>query len=236
MSKRAHHSALDDTLFHHRGKKINGAGVPLVLPINMRLHRTHRASLIELAPEMIDEARRWFGQRPLRVVTDGFYATFAGQGLPATIISRMQRNAELYDLPVRPKSKRRVYARQVLWYRMSHQPVLLAISHAPASLRLWLYSMVWLWYLLQAAHTRYFIVQPRNPLNFTASLADALVCLRRDLWRNKIECMFGASALHAKQFEFLLDALAPAAQAFMKSAQVHTTDKLRSIQQARAST
>ena len=257
---------------------------------------------------MIDEVRRWFGQRRFRVVADGFYATLAGKELlNTTIISRMQCNAEIYDLPVRPRSKRRgrprkkgprllcpkrmasyvrhwqkvkvrergkkkarlIYARQVLWYRVSHQPVLLVISRDPAGkekddfffttdvtmkpseviscyadrwaiedtfkntkqllggqqpqtfkgqgperaagLSLWLYSTVWLWYLLQKANKRYFIVQPWNPLKSMPSFADAIACLRRELWRERIKCMFGASAVHDKKFEFLLEALAPAA-------------------------
>ena len=76
---------------------------------------------------------------------------------------------------------------------------------------LWLYSMVWLWYLLQKADKRYFIVQPWNPLKSTPSFADALSCLRHELWRERIKCMFGVSAVHDKKFEFLLEALAPAA-------------------------
>ena len=167
------------------------------------------------------------------------------------------------------KKTRLIYARQVLWYRVSHQPVLLVISRNPAGkekddflfttdvtmkpaeviscyadrwaiedtfkntkqllggqqpqtfkgqgperaagLSLWLYSMVWLWYLLQPANKRYFIVQPWNPLKSMPSFADALACLRRDLWRERIKCMFGASAVHDKKFEFLMEALASAA-------------------------
>jgi len=135
--------ALDDTLFHHSGKK--------------------QAGLIELAEQMINE---------VRVVGDGFYAPLAGkQLLNTTIISRIQRNAEIYDLPVSPKRKGRgrprkkgkrlvcpgkmahyvrhwqkvkvrergknrtrlVYTRKVLWYRVSHQPILLVISRKPGS-------------------------------------------------------------------------------------------------------
>ena len=333
--------ALDDTLFHHSGRKINGAGwwrdavrstksktvyawglnlvvltlqiqppwggEPLGLPISMRLHRKNQASLIDLAQQMINEVIQWFPQRLFRVVGDGFYATLAGRELSATIISRIQCNAEIYDLPIKPKRKRRgrprkkgkrllcpekmahyvrdwrkvkisergktrkrlVHTRQVLWYRVSHEPVLLIISRDPqgkekddfffttdvamkpaevlacyadrwaiedtfkntkqmlggqqpqtfkdkgperaAGLSLWLYSMVWLWYLSQNANKRYFMVQPWNPLKSTPSFADALSCLRRELWRERIKCMFGVSAVHDKKFEFLLEALAPAA-------------------------
>jgi hypothetical protein len=331
---------LDDTLFHHSGKKIYGAGYwrdavrstksktvyawglnlvvltlqiqppwggePLGLPINMRLHRKNNASLIELAEQMINEVIQWFPERRFRVVGDGFYATLAGKELVATIISRIQRNAEIYDLPVRPRKKRRgrpckkgkrllcpekmanyvrnwqkvkvrergktrnrlVYSKVLLWYRVSHQPILLVISRDPqgkekddfffttdvttepakviecyadrwaiedtfkntkqflggqqpqtfkdkgperaAALSLWLYSVVWLWYLMQKANKRYFIVHPWNPLKSTPSFADAIACLRRELWAERIKCMFGVWAVHDKKFEFLLEALAPA--------------------------
>ena len=333
--------ALDDTLFHHSGKKVNGAGYwrdavrstksktvyawglnlvvltlqiqppwggePLGLPINMRLHRKKEASLIELAEQMINEVIQWFPKRLFRVVGDGFYATLAGKELVTTIISRIQRNAEIYDLPVNPKRKGRgrprkkgkrlpspekmtkqvrnwqkvkvcergktrtrlVYIRKVLWYRVWHKPILLVISRDPqgkekddfffttdvtmkpsevigcygdrwaiedtfkntkqflggqepqtfkskgperaAGLSLWLYSMVWLWYLMQKTNKRYFIVHPWNPLKSTPSFADAIACLRRELWSERIKCMFGVWAVHDKKFEFLLEALAPAA-------------------------
>jgi len=332
--------ALDDTLFHHSGKKVNGAGYwrdavrstksktiyawglslvvltlqiqppwggePLGLPINMRLHRKNQASLIELAERMINEVIQWFPKRLFRVVGDGFYATLAGKELVATIISRIQCNAEIYDLPVKLRSKGRgrprkkgkrllcpkkmaqyvrnwqkvkvrergkiktrlVYAREVLWYRVWQEPILLVISRDPqgkekddfffttdatmnpsevigffadrwaiedtfkntkqflggqqpqiwkrqgperaAALSLWLYSVVWLWYLRQKADKRYFMVQPWNPLKCTPSFTDAIAALRRELWRERIKCMFGKAAVHDKKFEFLLEALAPA--------------------------
>lgn len=134
--------ALDDTLFHHSGQKMNGAGAwrdavrstrkkivyawglnlvvltlqvqspwggePLGLPINMRLHRKKEKTLIELAQDMIQEVRTWFPQRTIRVVGDGFYATLAGKPLPEiTIISRLRRDANLYDLLPKRRRKRR---------------------------------------------------------------------------------------------------------------------------------
>lgn len=134
--------ALDDTLFHRSGRKVEGAGYwrdavrstkakivyawglnlvvltlqiqppwggePLGLPINMRLHRKKKASLIELAEQMLDEVRQRLPQRRFRVVGDGFYATLAGKELAGiAIISRMKRNAELYDLPPASPQKRR---------------------------------------------------------------------------------------------------------------------------------
>jgi hypothetical protein len=80
-----------------------------------------------------------------------------------------------------------------------------------AGLSLWLYSMVWLWYLKKKPGQRYFIVQPWYRQKKAASFADALSCLRRELWCERIKYMFGISAVHDKKFQFVLEALAPAA-------------------------
>lgn len=333
---------LDDTLFHHSGRNMEGAGTwrdavrstqkhivyawglnlavltlqiqppwggePLGLPINMRLHRKKEQTLIELAEQMIRQVGQEFPERRFRVVGDGFYATLAGKSPEKTaIVSRMRRDANLYDLsPKRKKKgrgrprtrgrklpklekmaaavknwktvtfrqrgktvKRLVYTRVVLWYSVSRKPILLVISRDPngkekddfffttdlamtaaevlecyndrwaiedtfkytkqllggqepqtwkrqgperaAGLSLWLYSMVWLWYLNQKSSDRYFMVQPWYGQKATPSFADAIACLRRQLWRERIKYMFGNSAVHDKKFEFLLDALAPAA-------------------------
>ena len=79
------------------------------LPINMRLHRKKEKTLIELAEDMIKEVRQWLPERTIRVVGDGFYATLAGKSLPEiTIISRLRRDANLYDLlPKKNRRKRR---------------------------------------------------------------------------------------------------------------------------------
>jgi hypothetical protein len=334
--------ALDDTLFHRSGRKVDGAGYwrdavrsthknivyawglnlvvltlqiqppwggePLGLPINMRVHRKNGPTLIELAAQMIKQVRQWLPKRLFRVVADGFYATLAGKEMDdVTIISRIKRNANLYDLPPKRRKKRRgrprrrgkklaklekmaahiqnwrtvafrqrgktvkrlVYTRVVLWYTVSRKPILLVISRDPngkekddfffttdvtmdpaevlacyadrwaiedtfkntkqllgaqqpqtykakgperaAGLSLWLYSMVWLWYLKQKARQRYFIVQPWYRQKLAPSFADALSCLRRELWRERIKYMFGISAVHDKKFQFVLEALVPAA-------------------------
>jgi len=334
--------ALDDTVFHRSGRKVNGAGYwrdairstqkhivyawglnlvvltlqiqppwggePLGLPINMRLHRKKELTLIELAEQMINEVVQWFPDRRFRVVGDGFYATLAGSTLErTTIISRLRRDANLYNLPpVRPRKqrgrprkrgkklaklekmaghiqngqtvtfrqrgkmvKRLVYTRQVLWYSVSRTPVQLVISRDPADkerddfflttdltmtaaevlecyndrwaiedtfkntkqllggqqpqtfkgqgperaagLSLWLYAVVWLWYLGQKSENRYFMVPPWYEQKAAPSFADAIACLRRCLWRERIKYMFGNSAVHDKKFQLLLEALAPAA-------------------------
>ena len=334
--------ALDDTLFHHSGRKIDGAGYwrdavrstkksivyawglnlvvltlqiqppwggePLGLPINMRLHRKKQKTLIELAEEMIRQFHEWLPQRTIRVVGDGFYATLAGKVLPnVAIISRIRRDANLYDLPPKRRAKRRgrprtkgkklpkleemaahirnwktvtfsqrgtmverlVYTRIVLWPSVSSKPIRLVISRDPqgkekddfffttdldmsaaevlscysdrwaiedtfrqtkqslgaqqpqtykgqgperaAALSLWLYSMVWLWYVSQKSSHRYYLVQPWYRQKSTPSFADALSCLRRELWSQRIKAMFGNSGVHDNKFEFLIEALANAA-------------------------
>lgn len=334
--------AIDDTLFHHSGRKINGAGYwrdavrssgknivyawglnlvvltlqiqppwggePLGLPINMRLHRKKQQTLIELATEMINQVHQWLPQRLFRVVADGFYACLAGkQLLNTTIVSRIKRNAKIYELVPKQRKKTRgrprkkgklllkpekmaayiqdwqliefrqrgkitkrlVYVRQIIWYKVTHNPILLVISRDPsgkekddflfttdltmtagevlecyndrwaiedtfknikqhlggqqfqtykgkgperaAALSLCLYSMVWLWYLRQKSRMRYFLIQPWYRQKSAPSFADALSCLRRELWRERIKYMFGKSAVHDKKFEFLMEALASAA-------------------------
>jgi hypothetical protein len=198
------HTDLDDTLFHHSGRKVDGAGWwrdavrssgtkvviawglnlvvltlrvnppwggrPLGLPINMRLHRKSGLSLTKLAEEMLTEVALWFPERRFLCHCDGFFASLAGHTIPNTyIISRMRRDANIYDVLVkkgktrrgRPRKKgkkllspeqmarrihnfklvktcergknkeRLVYARKVVWYRVSQQPVLLVISRDP---------------------------------------------------------------------------------------------------------
>jgi hypothetical protein len=334
--------ALDDTIFHHCGRKINGAGYwrdpirsskksivyawglnlvvltlqirppwggePIGLPINIRLHRKNGPTIIELAQQMLEQINQWLPKRAFRVAADGFYAPLAGKEMTNThLVSRIQRNAKIFDLPTkkrkrtrgRPRKKgkrlacpqkmasyirdwkqiefcqrgktvkRLVYTRQVIWYWVSHKPILLVISRDPtgkepddflfttdlsmtaaevleyfgyrwaiedtfkntkqflggqepqtykeqgperaAALSLCLYSMVLLWYLKQKSKTRYFFVQPWYRAKTTPSFADALCCLRRELWTDRIKYMFGDSAVHDKKFEFLLEALASAA-------------------------
>jgi len=334
--------ALDDTLFHHTGRKRDGAGYwrdavrstkksivyawglnlvvltlqiqppwggePLGLPIHMRLHRKKQKTLIELAAEMIQQVGERLPERAIRVVGDGFYATLAGQvSANVTIISRIRRDARLYDLPPRKRANRRgrprikgkklpkletmgahirnwktvpfsqrgtmverlVYTHIVLWPSVSRKPIRLVISRDPqgkekddfffttdvrmsaaevlscfsdrwaiedtfkqtkqslgvqqpqtykdkgperaAALGLWLYSMVWLWYLNQKSGQRYYLVQPWYRQKATPSFADALSCLRRELWRERIKAMFGTSSVHDNKFDCLIEALANAA-------------------------
>lgn len=80
-----------------------------------------------------------------------------------------------------------------------------------AGLSLWLYSVVWLWSLGQKPADRYFMVQSWYCQKTVPSFADAIACLCRRLWRERINSMFGVSAVHDDKFKFLLETLAPAA-------------------------
>ena len=84
-------------------------GEPLGLPILMRLHRKNGPTLTALAEAMLRTLAEWLPERRFLACFDGFYATLAGADLPRThLISRMRRDAAIYDLPPthRPKNKR----------------------------------------------------------------------------------------------------------------------------------
>lgn len=82
-------------------------GVPLGLPINMRLHRKGGPTYIELAEEMVREVAFWLPDRSFNLSGDGAYASLAGRGLPRThLFSRMRRDAALYEMPPPPTGKR----------------------------------------------------------------------------------------------------------------------------------
>lgn len=81
-------------------------GMPLGLPLHVALHRKDGSTLTELARQMLADVTAWFPDRVFRVHADGFYASLAGD-LPARMerVSRIRRDAVLYDLP--PKYHRR---------------------------------------------------------------------------------------------------------------------------------
>ena len=84
-------------------------GEPLGLPINMRLHRKQKESVLELAMQMLTETATWFPGRHLRVSADGFFAPLAGEdffALPKdttvgrhAFVSRIRRDAAIFDFP-----------------------------------------------------------------------------------------------------------------------------------------
>jgi hypothetical protein len=194
-----------------------------------------------------------------------------GRRLPSP--HAMANRVTSWDLvPTEERGKaryRQVYTRTVLWYEVSHQPVLLTISRDPeeieeddyficsnversatevvhifsgrwciedtfkntkqslgaqepqtwkepgperaAMLGFWLYSLVWLWYLLQKKNHRKLPKIPWYPHKLYPSFPDALACLRRVLWKERIKVLFGKTSVHDKVFQFLLEALVSAA-------------------------
>lgn len=86
-------------------------GEPLGLPINMRLHRKKKESLLDLARQMLDETATWFPGRNFLVCADGFFASLAGDkffdpnddatAAKNVFISRIRRDAALFDSPPR---------------------------------------------------------------------------------------------------------------------------------------
>lgn len=83
-------------------------GEPIGLPINLRLYRKGGPSHLDLGEEMIKEVAEWFPKLRFVLSTDGAYASLAGRNLPRThVVSRMRRDAALYELPPRRKKRGR---------------------------------------------------------------------------------------------------------------------------------
>src|SRR5665811_2269048 len=100
--------ACDDTLFHHGGPKVEGAGVfrdavrstitppwggrPIAVPVNVRVnvrvHKKHDATTtIAHAAAMLTEIAGRLPDRCLHLCADGAYATLAGAGLVRTRVT-----------------------------------------------------------------------------------------------------------------------------------------------------
>ncbi len=83
-------------------------GMPIGLPVNMRLHRKGDAtSLIGHAEEMVAQVANWLPRREFQLCCDGAYATLSGRGLPRThVISRLRRDAALFEAAP-PRTRKR---------------------------------------------------------------------------------------------------------------------------------
>jgi hypothetical protein len=72
-------------------------GMPLSLPIALRLHHKGGTTMPELAVEMLQELAQALPDHSFVVCADGAYATVAGADLErTTVVSRMRRDAALY--------------------------------------------------------------------------------------------------------------------------------------------
>ena len=88
-------------------------GIPLGLPIRMAVHRKNGDSLIDLAQQMLQTLSEAFPERAFGVHADGFYASLAGRLAPRVHrISRIRRDAVLYDLPPQRRHHQRGRPRQ----------------------------------------------------------------------------------------------------------------------------
>lgn len=80
-----------------------------------------------------------------------------------------------------------------------------------AGLSLWIYSAAWLWYLTTQGTAVTWRRRPWYPKKATPSFADALACLRRTLWHQRIFATSGQARLTPETAEVIIDALARAA-------------------------
>ena len=73
-------------------------GMPIGVPVGVRLHRKGGPTTLDLATEIIIEITGWLPGRCFTLCADGAYASLAGRGLArTTFTSRMRRDAALYE-------------------------------------------------------------------------------------------------------------------------------------------
>ena len=73
-------------------------GMPIGVPLGVRLHRKGEATTLELAEEILAELACWLPDRSFALCADGAYASLAGRDLPRmSVTSRMRRDAALYE-------------------------------------------------------------------------------------------------------------------------------------------
>jgi hypothetical protein len=83
-------------------------GGAISLPINIRLRVKDGPSHIDLAENMLVETAGWFAQRSFMCHCDGFYTALIDRDLPRThLISRMRKDAIIFDLPPKKEKRRR---------------------------------------------------------------------------------------------------------------------------------
>jgi len=82
-------------------------GEPIALPINLRLRVKDGPSHIDLAESLLVETASWLPQRRFLCHCDGFYTALLDRDLPrTTLISRMRKDAIIFELPPKTKPKR----------------------------------------------------------------------------------------------------------------------------------
>ena len=133
-------------------------GEPLALPIAFRLYRKGGPTLLDLVEEMVNDVAAWFPDRTFTLTADGFYAPLAGRPLPRThVISRMRRDAALYEMPParrkgqrgRPRKKgKRLPSPSQMAPRVRKWKLVETIERAKTRRRL-VYTRLVLWYHVQ---------------------------------------------------------------------------------------
>jgi hypothetical protein len=82
-------------------------GMPIAVPVGVALHRKDGPTLIELADWLVRRLADQLPERSFVLCADGAYATLAGHGLArTTVVSRMRRDAALYEVPPPPTGRR----------------------------------------------------------------------------------------------------------------------------------
>jgi hypothetical protein len=82
-------------------------GMPIAVPVGIRLHRKGGPKLPALAAGLMIEMAERLPARSFILCADGAYACLAGNGLPrTTVVSRMRRDAALFGPPPPPTGKR----------------------------------------------------------------------------------------------------------------------------------
>jgi hypothetical protein len=80
-----------------------------------------------------------------------------------------------------------------------------------AAMSFWLYSAVWLWYLQDRRLWKMLPKMPWYRQKHKPSFADALACLRQQLWKERINCMFDNHSAFEKIPKSVITALSYAA-------------------------
>jgi len=83
-------------------------GGSISLPLNMQLRVKDGPSHIDLAESMLVETAGWFAQRSFICHCDGFYTALIDRDLPRIhLITRMRKDAIIFDLPPKKEKPRR---------------------------------------------------------------------------------------------------------------------------------
>src|SRR5208283_3262034 len=145
-------------------------GEPLGLPIYVTLHRKKSTKLSELSVLALQTIAAWFPNRRIRCCADGAYASplMPHGNDRITVISRMRRDAALYELVPKPTGKRgrprrkgaRIGTPQQIGAKARNWQAVITDQRGRPKGRL-VYSRVVLWYAVSS--TPVLLVISRDP-------------------------------------------------------------------------